>query len=317
MAVGGVTARRRGGLEAVRRRDDAYPASLNDLSDPPAILYVAGGGPDRLAALAAGPVATVVGGRRASPYAIEVAEALGRDLAAAGVAVVSGLALGVDAAAHRGATGAGGPAIAVLGSGADVPYPRANAALYRRVLDAGVVLSETPPGTRPAPWTFPARNRIMAAFGRFVVVVEAAEPSGSLITARLAMDLGRDVGAVPGRVTSAAAAGSNGLLLDGASVVRSAEDVLDALFGVGLDADGRPRSGGTRQRAREEGSPAAGLDPPVRRVLEAVEDGRRIEAIGPELGLPPGEVRAALGRLELLGLVRRDGLGLYERVAGP
>ena len=305
------------GVEIVPRRSSAYPASLGDLPDAPAALYVAGGA-DRLAALAAGPVATVVGGRRASPYAVEVAEALGRDLAAEGVAVVSGLALGADAAAHRGATHAGAAAIAVLGSGADVPYPRANVALYRRVLEAGVVVSEMPPGTRPAPWMFPARNRIMAALGRFVVVVEAAEPSGSLITARLAMDLGREVGAVPGRVTSAAAAGSNRLLRDGASVVRDADDVLDALFGVGLGAGGRPRTrrGGD---GRPGGQAPAGLvgelDPPVRRVLEAVEAGYRVEPIGSEASLTPGEVRAALGRLELLGLVRRDGLGLYERAA--
>lgn len=313
-----MTGPRRPHIDRVRRHTSDYPGALNDLRDAPAALYVAGGA-DRLAVLARRPVATVVGGRRPSPYAVEVAEALGRDLAAAGVTVVSGLALGVDAAAHRGATRAGGAAIAVLASGADRPYPRANAALYRRVLEAGVVVSEMPSGTRPAPWMFPARNRIMAALGRFVVVVEAAERSGSLITAAHAGDIGRDVGAVPGRVTSAGAAGSNRLLRDGASVVRDADDVFDALFGVNLDVAGRPRAAAVTRGRRDPGAAreaVRALDPPVRRVLAAVEAGHRIDAIGPEAGLGPGEVRAALGRLELLGLVRRDGLGLYERAAG-
>jgi DNA processing protein len=207
----------------------------------------------------------------------------------------------------------------VLACGANVPYPRSHAGLYRRVRSRGAVVSELPPGVAPMRWSFPARNRIMAALGRATVVVEAGEPSGSLITASFAESLGRGVCAVPGRVTSPRAAGSNRLLRDGASVIRGAEDVLDELFGVG--------GGGASEQAAQEAarrqalaagaaaSPPTDLAGPLRRVLDAVEAGHRLEAIGRQAGLPPGDVRAALGRLELLGLVTRDGLGLYERAA--
>lgn len=307
------------GLGCVCRHSDRYPGALLQLPDPPAALYVAGGA-ERLAALTREPAVTVVGGRSASPYALEVAAALGRGLAAAGVTVVSGLALGVDGAAHRGATRGGNGAIAVLASGADVAHPRSHRDLYERIRSCGAAVSELPPGVPPMRWSFPARNRIMAALGRITVVVEARERSGSLITAAFAEALGRGVGAVPGRVTSEKAEGSNRLLRDGAAVIRGPEDVLDELFGVGSGAAGVSAGEVSRRRALAAGavgpSPPPDLEAPLRAVLEAVEAGHRLGGIGRESGLAPGEVRAALGRLELMGLVSRDGLGAYERTAG-
>ena len=304
------------GLDCVCRHSERYPSALLQLPDPPAVLYVAGGR-ERLAALTHEPAATIVGSRTATPYALEVAMAMGRGLAAAGVTVISGLALGVDGAAHRGAMRGGDAVVAVLASGADEPYPRSHRDLYGRVRSRGAVVSELPPGVAPMRWSFPARNRIMAALGQVTVVVEAGEPSGSLITAAFAESLGRTVCAVPGRVTSRQAAGSNRLLRDGASVVRGVEDLLDELFGVGggLVAGGA-EAARRRHLAAAEARAPADLDTPARQVLEAVEVGHRLDAIGRQAGLPAGEVRAALGRLELMGLVSRDGLGLYERTAG-
>ena len=175
---------------------------------------------------------TVVGARRASTYGREVARELGRELASAGLVVVSGLAFGIDACAHRGALD-GGLTVAVLGCGADVAYPAAHRSLWRRVGEDGLVLSELPPGCGAWRWAFPARNRIMAALSGMTVVVEAAERSGSLITADLAADLGRDLGAVPGPVGSRLSVAPNNLLAGGACLVRDAQDVLDAMLGPG------------------------------------------------------------------------------------
>ena len=177
---------------------------------------------------------TVVGTRRASPYGTEVAYALGRGLGAAGVPVISGLALGIDGTAHRGCLDGGGVPVAVVASGPDVVYPRRHRSLHERVRAEGLVLSELPPGTEPYRWSFPARNRIMAGLARVTLVVEAADPSGSLITAEFAKDLGRCVAAVPGRITSSVARGTNNLLKDGATPISGTEDVLDELFGVGV-----------------------------------------------------------------------------------
>ena len=292
------------GLHGVCRHQAEYPSQLLELVDPPALLHSTVP-PERLAELCGAPAAAVVGTRRASSYGLEVASALGRGLAAAGVTVVSGLALGIDAAAHRGALAAGGATVAVLGCGADVPYPRTNRALYERIRATGAVISELPPGSRPARWTFPARNRIMAGIASVTIVVEAAERSGSLITVGFAQDLGRDVCAVPGRVTSRIAAGANQLLLEGAHPIRGAADVLDVIFGAGgWDA------AGTSEPAREPE-----LEPDLRTVLRAVEGGEPLDEAADRASLSAAGLRAALGRLELLGLIRRDGLGDYERTA--
>ena len=293
------------GLHGICRHQPEYPSQLLQLVDPPALLHSTAP-PGRLAELCRGPAAAVVGARRPSGYGLEVATALGRGLAAAGVTVVSGLALGIDAAAHRGALSAGGPTVAVLGCGADVAYPRTNRALYEQIRANGAVVAELPPGTRPARWTFPARNRVMAGVAQVTIVVEAAERSGSLITVGFAQDLGRDVCAVPGRVTSRIAAGANQLLLEGAHPVRGAGDVLDVIFGAGgWDA------GAVERRAE----PAADLEPDLRTVLRAVEGGEALDEAADRASLSAAGLRAALGRLELLGLIRRDGLGEYERTA--
>jgi DNA processing protein len=288
------------GLTVVCRHSREYPKRLFGLDDPPAVLYCAGKA--SLAELLAAPAVAVVGTRRASPYGLEMAQALGRGLGAAGVAVVSGLALGVDAAAHRAALEGGGRPLAVLAGGADVPNPKRNRGLYERVREVGTIVSEMPPGRPPLRWSFPARNRLMAGLGRMTVVVEAANPSGSLITAEFAQDLGLPVGAVPGRATARTAAGTNALLRDGARLVAGPEDVLDELFGVGC---------GPRPPPPGDPAPSGELG----KVLEAVEAGNGLDGIAEVTGLGPGEVRGALARLEASGHVRRAGLASYERSA--
>jgi len=286
----------RAGLCAVCRHEPAYPTPLRDDRAGPPIVSWAG-------ALPAGPAVAVVGTRRASPDGLEVARALGRGLAAAGVTVVSGMALGIDSAAHEGALQAGGPTVAVLAGGADVAYPRSKRALHARLRDHGGVVSEAPPGFVPRRWCFPARNRIIAGLTSATIVVQAAVRSGSLITAELAMDLGRDIGAVPGSPLDWRSAGANALLRDGATIVRDAVDALDLALGVGHGL-------GTDAEAR-----TAGLDPVLRTLLRRVGEGATsIDA----LALTPAEADAALlglTELELLGLVRRGPGGTYQRVA--
>jgi len=288
------------GFVVVCRHSQRYPAPLRDLSDPPAVVFGSGSG-EVLAVLAEEPAVTIVGTRRASPYGTEVAYALGRGLGAAGVPVVSGLALGIDGTAHRGCLDGGGVPVAVVASGPDVAYPRRHRSLHERVRQAGLVLSELPPGTEPYRWSFPARNRIMAALGRMTLVVEAADPSGSLITAEFAKDLGRGVGAVPGRITSSVARGTNNLLRDGATPISGTEDVLDELFGVGMRPD--------VERPAEVLPP----EPLLRAVLEACETNDSIEGIAGAVGRGIAETRAALGRLEADGYVVRRDLGGWER----
>jgi DNA processing protein len=281
-----------------------YPSLLRDLPDPPAVLFGVGC-PGVLESLDEEPAVTVVGTRRASPYGTEVAYALGRGLGAAGVPVISGLALGIDGTAHRGCLDGGGVPVAVVASGPDVVYPRRHRSLHKRVRGAGLVLSELPPGTEPYRWSFPARNRIMAGLARLTLVVEAADPSGSLITAEFAKDLGRCVAAVPGRITSSLARGTNNLLKDGATPVSGTEDVLDELFGVGV----------RRVPADMAVADTALDDPLLRATLTATEGNDSVEAVAAAIGRPISETRAALGRLEADGyLVRRD-LGGWERRA--
>jgi DNA processing protein len=293
------------GVFALCRHSLAFPPLLLELDDPPAVLF--GLGPvEAFGALREEPAVAIVGTRNPSPYGTEVAHTLGRGLGAAGVPVVSGLALGIDATSHRGCLDADGVPIAVLACGPDVVYPRRHRRLHRRVREAGVVLSELPPGTQPFRWSFPARNRIMAGLARMTVVVEAADPSGSLITTDFARDLGRSVAAVPGRVTSRVARGTNGLLKDGAVPVTGAEDVLDELFGVGM-----------RPVPSSETAPVEPDDPRLARVLEAAERLGSVAAIAEAVNLSSADTRAALGRLEAEGyLVRRD-LGGWERVLSP
>jgi DNA processing protein len=183
---------------SVTRGRRGYPPLLSELHDPPARLFLRGGLPDLLAR----PAVAIVGARSCSSYGAQVAQELARDLATAGVVVVSGLARGIDGEAHRGALAGGGVTVAVLGCGIDRDYPRSHAELARRIAEDGLVVSEYPPGVEPAPWRFPARNRIIAGLAHATVVVEARERSGALITADFALELGRDVFAVPGEITS-------------------------------------------------------------------------------------------------------------------
>ncbi|MEZ5078451.1 MAG: DNA-processing protein DprA [Solirubrobacterales bacterium] len=285
------------GCWACCRHGDEYPEQLRDAADAPWAL-IGRGDPHLLAALDPCGTVTVVGARRATSYGREVARALGRELAGAGIVVVSGLAFGIDACAHRGALD-GGRTVAVLGCGPDVAYPAAHRSLWRRIAETGLALSELPPGASPWRWTFPARNRIMAALGAMTVVVEAATRSGSLITADLAADLGRDLGAVPGPVNSRASAGPNALLAGGACVVRDAQDVLDAMLGAG--AERLERSG-----------PA--LAEPLAAALAAVEAGEgTCDGVAAALGVPGPDAAAALARLELLGYLTYSPLGTYSR----
>lgn len=279
-------------VDAACAHSDHFPAVLHDLPQPPAVLYST-----RLDLIGDEPAAVVIGSRRPSEYGRTVAYGLGRGLGAAGVPVVSGLALGIDGIAHRGCLDAGGRTIAVLACGVDVAYPRTNRALYERIRQHGAVVSEMPPGTPPARWLFPVRNRIMAALGRLTVVVEAAERSGTLITADCAADIGRDVAAVPGRVTSDVAAGTNGLLRTGAALVTGPQDVLDLLYGVGARSVPAP--------------PSPALSPQDERVLQLVARGGGLDDIARGAGLDAGAVRATLARLERLGLVRRAASGSY------
>lgn len=259
-----------------------YPALLRELHDPPPRLYFRGG-PAELLDL---PAVAIVGARSCSPYGAQVARELARELGAAGVVVVSGLARGVDGEAHRGALAAGGLTVAVLGCGIDRDYPRAHAQLAGRIAESGAVVSEYPPGIEPSPWRFPARNRIVAGLARATVVVEARERSGALITADFALELGRDVFAVPGEITSALSAGTNDLIRQGATPLLAADDVLEAL---GLE----------RAPPRVPDTLTAG----ARMLLEPLsETARTLDELGRLTGLESAALAAALTELELAGL---------------
>jgi len=289
------------GCWACCRHGDLYPDSLRDADDAPWAL-LGRGNLKLLEGLELFETVTIVGARRATSYGREVARELGRELAAAGMTVVSGLAFGIDGCAHRGALDAG-RTIAVLGCGPDVAYPASHRTLWRRVCEVGLVISELPPGATPWRWTFPARNRIMAALGGMTVVVEAAKRSGSLITTDLAADLGRDLGAVPGPVTSRASSGPNALLASGAHVIRDAQDVLDAMLGPG-------------RRPINHSAPS--LDPDLEAVLAAVEAGESTcDAVAALTGLPAPSAAAALAHLELLGYLTCSSLGTYSRTLVP
>lgn len=291
------------GVEALCRCEETYPARLRDLPDPPAVLFVAGR-MERLLTLTEKDPVAVVGARRASGYGLEVAFGLGRGVAAAGVTVISGMALGVDSAAHAGALEAGGGTVAVLAAGPERAYPASKRHLHERIRREGAVVSELPPGTTARKWSFPARNRIIAGLAALTVVVEAGEGSGSLITASLANEIGREVAAVPGRVTSPLSAGTNGLIVDGARPVRDARDALEGLF-----------CSGTLPTAVDSASgPQADLSPELRTALAAIAEG---DDSVPRLcarGIAADDALAAFAELELLGHVRRGAGGRYAVV---
>jgi len=270
----------------LRRRD--LPPLLRAIHDPPARLYLRGASePDLLTR----PAVAIVGARACSPYGAQVARMLGRELAAAGVVVVSGMARGIDGEAHRGALDAQGHTVAVLGCGIDRDYPAAHASLARAIAERSLLVSEYEPGVEPAPWRFPARNRIIAGLCTAAIVVEARERSGALITADFALEEGRDVFAVPGEITSSLSAGTNALLRLGAIPLTAAADVLEAL-GIAAPEPTRP----------EVGQAAASL---LERLPASVDELVRAS------GLAAGEVAAALAELELARLAA-EGEGIYR-----
>jgi len=278
----------------IKRGETGYPPLLAELYDPPASLHLRGS-----VEPLGRPGVSVVGARSCSSYGAQVARWLGRELAASGLVVVSGLARGVDGEAHRGALEAGGPTVAVLGCGIDRDYPRSHALLASRIVQAGAVVSEYPPGVEPAPWRFPARNRIIAGLALATVVVEARERSGALITADFAMELGRDVFAVPGEITSALSAGTNDLLRQGAAPLTAVRDVLEALA-IETEA---PRK-------------QASLSEDAAVVLALLADGvRQADDVTRSSGLSSGSVAAALVELELAGLAVQAE-GAYRTLAG-
>jgi DNA processing protein len=279
------------GVRWLARTSPDFPPLLRAIHDPPPGLFLRGHAEVELLRK---PSAAVVGARACSPYGAQVARHLGRELAAAGLVVVSGLARGIDGEAHRGALEAGGLTVAVLGCGIDRNYPAAHGQLAARICERGLVVSEYAPGVEPAPWRFPARNRVIAGLAAATVVVEARERSGALITADLALEEGREVFAVPGEITSALSAGTNDLLRLGATPLTSSKDVLD-LF------DLAPRD-----------APQAEVGAEAAAVLACLRDGSAgADEVVRATGLDAAAVAAALIELELAGLVS-EAAGVYR-----
>ncbi|MCL4440339.1 MAG: DNA-processing protein DprA [Firmicutes bacterium] len=270
--------------------DEAYPSLLKTIYDPPPAVFVRGALPSgEKAALA------MVGSRQPTPYGLAAAESLAGELAGAGLTIISGMARGIDSAAHRGALKVNGSTVAVLGCGPDVVYPRENERLMKQILEKGAVLTEFPPGTAPKPWHFPCRNRIISGLSSAVLVVEAAEKSGALITADFALEQGREVLAIPGNINSSKSAGANKLIRQGARLITRPADVLEEL-GLG-DISLHNRCG--------KGLDCAGLTGNEKKVMQALTHlPMSLEQIIDECRLEPKEVAAALTVLELKGFTR-------------
>lgn len=283
-------------IRAVRRYAAEYPPLLNEIPDPPNRLFAAG------ASLEKGPAVAVVGARRASHYGLEVARWIAGELAGAGVTVVSGMAKGIDGAAHQGALAAGGTTVAVMGCGLDICYPSSHRKLFEQIKESGTVISEHEEGVAPLPYHFPVRNRIIAGMTLGVVVVEGVPGGGALITARLAMEFGREVFAVPGAVHSAGSSGPHLLVRDGARLVASADQILEDL-------------GMLRPPGQEAQVPKLHLDEV--RLLNCLEAQPLIlDILALRVRMPPSTVAAVLGRLEMKNLVTRYPGGRYARTVG-
>ena len=279
---------------------EGYPACLLELGDRTPEVIHGVGRRQLVSELDPANAVTIVGSRRSGTYGREMAKELGYGAAAAGMVVVSGMALGCDSWAHEGALDAGGETIAVLGNGPDVAYPRSKAKLHRRILaSGGAVIAEQPPGRQPEAWHFPARNRIMAALAGLTVIVEGAVRSGTRHTATEAENLGRQVAAVPGAVTNPLAGLPNDLINDGAAMVRDVQDLLDLGIGVGMVT------------VRGVG-PA--LDDSLHATLAAVEGGASsCDAVALETGADGRAAAVALARLELMGYVEAGAVGRFAR----
>ncbi|MBM4328714.1 MAG: DNA-protecting protein DprA [Deltaproteobacteria bacterium] len=287
----------------ITRWDRDYPANLKDIYDPPAILFRRGQIiPEDSRAVA------MVGTRNPSRYGREIAETLARDLAAAGVTIVSGLARGIDTVCHAAALKAGGRTIGVLGCGIDVKYPKENTALMEDIASSGAVVTEFRPGIPPLATNFFRRNRIVSGLSRGIVVVEASRNSGSLITAEHALDQNRDVFAVPGNILNLRAQGCHHLIKQGAGLVESAQDVLDATFGS--------RSFERQVPLFQYAAEVESLSDIARRVLAEIEpDPVSIDALCESLRMEPGKLAGILLELELKGLVRQAPGKMFARAA--
>lgn len=282
----------RSGITCVCRGDGDYPTLLEEIFDPPAVLYCLGEGPLELPRSVA-----VVGTRRGTQHGEQSARMVARDLAAGGVAVVSGMARGIDGQAHEGALERGGVTVAVLGSGVDVPYPPEHTGLYRRILDhGGRIISEFPPGTPPYKNNFPQRNRIISGLCPAALVVEAGSRSGALITANSAADQGREVFVLPGSIANPAAAGSNELIASGATLVFSAQDILDEMGWEG-------------GLARAQDIPAAQppvLSPDEQRLCQCLENQPLgLVELALRTDLPVPRLNSLLTSLELKGIIKQ------------
>lgn len=328
------------GIRLIPLDAEDYPAPLRAIPDPPCVLFVKGELlPEDIRAVG------IVGSRRASPYGRHVAAELAAGLAQRGVTVVSGMALGADAAAHDGTLRAGGRTLAVLGSGVDVIYPPEHAELYARIAAQGAIISENPPGSPPTRVSFPARNRIISGLSQGIVVVEAPEKSGALITATHALEQGREVFAVPGSVNSVQSRGSHQLLRDGAKLVESVDDILEDLqwpeapaprtvhtltgpnweaFAGGESAVAPPPAPAAKPKAKTKAKPTPPPPPPAAPPAVNGEEGtilallsttaRHADEIIAASGLPPAQVNAGLLMLELKGLAQRRPGNLYVRM---
>ena len=292
-------------ISVISRGDVRFPTALAAIHDPPQTLWVKG----HVGVLHA-PSVAIVGSRAASPYALEVARRLGADLARRNIAVVSGMARGVDAAAHRGALEADGVTVAVFGCGLDVIYPAEHRELAERILERGAHVSEFSPGMPPLKPNFPQRNRIISGLSLAVVIVEAAEGSGSLITADFALDQGRAVLAVPGNVLGGRNYGAHALLRDGAKLVECADDILDELP-LGIRDSGL----GIGSEKESKNANPASHDP----VLRSMDDGDSydLDEIAERSGVDRMKLLPRLLELELAGAVRRVDGGRFVRYRGP
>jgi DNA processing protein len=287
------------GFRPVSWLDDDYPALLREIPDPPVLLWTRG-----IAATLQHPSVAIVGSRDALPASLAVARQLAGGLAEAGLTVVSGLALGVDGAAHAGALAGGGPSTAVLGSGLNHIYPALHVPLAEQVAETGAVVSEYPPDARPYPSHFPLRNRIISGLCRATVVVEASERSGSLITARLALDQNRNVLAVPGGPLSGRHRGCHALIKDGARLVETVGDVLDELNWA-------------RPAAKSEAEPHKQLQLSDLEANMAKGEAFSIDELAGRTGRSASELLADLSVLELARRLVRTPDGRFVRIAGP
>jgi len=300
---------RKRGIHVVSRDSPAYPGRLRKIPDPPPVLWARGdAGPCRFEV-------AIVGSRFATPHGLEIGFKLARGLAGAGFGVVSGLARGVDAAAHRGALRSGGATIAVLGCGADVVYPPEHGQLAAEIAAAGALLTEFAPGVPPHGWHFPRRNRIISGLSLGVVIVEAAERSGSLITARCALEQGRSVMAVPGAVLSGRNRGAHALIRDGARIVEEARDIVEQLLADWREEFGLMSPGSDPGETSEAGAtpgPAGLLRDPVLRAMAPGET-YGLEELAARTGIDPMALMARLTRFELGGWVLRVEGGRFVR----